>query len=154
MIDKESFRKDVTILREDILYYKEKCVIMNENISDIAEKFKQSRTVIEECFEDLRQMNMDISLNDYGNTGDDRINNIKGNMDFIEEKIKDKHFQLEEYSNKMAHLRVEFTKLISSMKSKESVINDRDSELSQLRADYEQSKSQLEERESEISKLR
>lgn len=75
-------------------------------------------------------------------------------MDFIEEKIKDKHFQLEEYSNKMAHLRVEFTKLISSMKSKESVINDRDSELSQLRADYEQSKSQLEERESEISKLR
>lgn len=61
MIDKESFRKDVTILREDILYYKEKCVIMNENISDIAEKFKQSRTVIEECFEDLRQMNMDMT---------------------------------------------------------------------------------------------
>jgi hypothetical protein len=34
---------------------------MNENISDVAEKFKQSRAVIEECFEDLRQMNLDIS---------------------------------------------------------------------------------------------
>lgn len=54
----------------------------------------------------------------------------------------------------MAHLRVEFTKLIASMKSKETVINCRDSEISQLRSDYEQIKSQLEERETEISKLR
>lgn len=61
---------------------------------------------------------------------------------------------MEEYSNKMAHLRVEFTKLISSMKSKETVINCRDSEISQLRGDFEQLKSQLEERETEISKLR
>lgn len=53
---------------------------MNENITDIAEKFKQSRSVIEECFEDLRQINVSLSRReDYDQ--DDRIKDIKGNMD-------------------------------------------------------------------------
>jgi len=68
---------------------------MNENITDIAEKFKQSRSVIEECFEDLRQMNVELTQRgDYDQ--DDRIRDIKGNMNYIEDKFKNNHFQLEE----------------------------------------------------------
>lgn len=152
-IDKDSFCKDVTILREDILYYKEKCVIMNENITDIAEKFKESRSVIEECFEDLRQMNVEFSRReDYDH--DDRIKDIKGNMDYIAGKFKDNHFQLEEYYNKMNNLRSEFSKLINSMKAKENELQNRDSEISQLRLQNEKMTAQIEKREDEINKLR
>jgi len=65
---------------------------MNDSISEIADKFKQSKAIIEECFEDLKQMNLNMTDTNETNEGQDgRIVDIKTSMNFIEEKFNDKN---------------------------------------------------------------
>jgi len=53
----------------------------------------------------------------------------------------------------MNNLRAEFSKLIQSMKSKECDIQDRDSEISNLRLDNEKYKALLDEKDTHLNRL-
>jgi chromosome segregation ATPase len=137
----ESYRKENEILKEDISIYKEKCMLLNENLTEISDKFKHTVEVIETCFDDIKNLNISLNNTNLDNVDaalSSRVQEIKGSMLFIEQNFKEKSSQLELYVTKMVDLKSEFDKIKSTVQNKENDLIYKNSELDKLHAEINQ----------------
>jgi len=57
--------------------------MLTENINDISDKFKNTKEIIDSCFDDIKKLNLDIidNVNFEDPVLSSRVNDIRGKVD-------------------------------------------------------------------------